>query len=817
MKRNYTNVMRFLLSTLVVFNSIFFILFITAFTQSVSPIMNYPDKDIYKKKFFEYNHTKMYLTRMLHTAWQGVFPSVSPATVKETLSNGHIPLLEIEIDAKELQKLHENLPVSSKNYVPVRVKENIQWEDAELKYRGDSHYHWAFEKKSLLIRKKDGRRLHLVNPKSDSFIAFKLASDLARDVFHLISPTYTWRGVLINGTFYGIYEDIEDIGDEFAKKHGFSAIFSGEKLLFTDTNGPGLFQDPKRWETVGGYAGSSIITDFLSGVENTRLDMFDMEYVVNFYAWVSFIQNHYYDDKHNWMIGYKDGKYYPIVADPWAWMSAYELEHQGIEETFSPVSRMLRENDTFNSRFRQKLASIVNNSSTREYVHEAIEKEKKLLREPIRYDVLKGGIGLDPDDPTKTYQSYRGMRFPQGTDDVLSAMDSLNSTIDQQMTHIRSELSESSGGVMNETGSVNASEKPIPSDAFDISFSRVGVSSFFNFNNEVKEEGTVFLNGQKSAALFEKKKFSDEISVSLQSPVFGNKEFRLKLENNGKKEGGGQIAVWANGFQIDDYTAAPASSRAGGVNVLRIEKEDKLTVPLEKAEEVWEFLRENYGENDWNLEYFQDVYYDTSAFPLLSGAGSVRHRKRVNLTNPADPKSGRDLVQIKVNEISSDPLIRAEYKFNVRYPTEPQTAEDKHPLLGIVDPSQREDFKKRLREIGIVAEELKPVLSLDDTRRRIYIYQGDEPFFSISLDHTTSSWLWAKTEFVEIEPELDEVTYTEADQKKRQLMEQSLSRMIADIHAKFPFVVQDLDPKYVKAFHSLEKQRPFLKTFVRLL
>jgi len=160
------------------------------------------------------------------------------------------------------------------------------------------------------------------------------------------------------------------------------------------------------------------------------------------------------------------------------------------------------------------------------------------------------------------------------------------------------------------------------------------------------------------------------------------------------------------GEKVDDSAA--------GYNKLRIEQEDKLLVPLDKAEEVWEFLHERYVVDReslkkldslftsyFNEEKFTDTYFDTPDLKLLSMESGVRHRLRVNLTNPDDRKSGRELMQIKLNDRSQNVLERGEIKFDIKRPATKDSPEDNHPMLGIVKSSQREDFKQRLKERGL--------------------------------------------------------------------------------------------------------------------
>jgi hypothetical protein len=267
---------------------------------------------------------------------------------------------------------------------------------------------------------------------------------------------------------------------------------------------------------------------------------------------------------------------------------------------------------------------------------------------------------------------------------------------------------------------------------------------------------------------------------------------------------------------------------ASGFNTLRIEQEDKLLVPSDQADAVWQFLLDYLVSDPTQLqaldplftayaqeEAFTDTYFDTPTLQLLGQQNGVRHRQRINLTNPDDRKSGRELLQIKVNHISQNAFERGEYKFDISYPQTVSEPDDAHPLFGIVKPAHRPDVKQRLTELGLDPEAMRPILTIHDLRKRIYILRNDEPFMSISLDHVTANYLWAQVTLVEIEPELNEVAFTEADATTRQYMEEIGAQISAMVMAEFPAIQRDLTPKYNKVFQQFENQIPALRFLIR--
>ena len=95
------------------------------------------------------------------------------------------------------------------------------------------------------------------------------------------------------------------------------------------------------------------------------------------------------------------------------------------------------------------------------------------------------------------------------------------------------------------------------------------------------------------------------------------------------------------------------------------------------------------------------------------------------------------------------------------------------------------------------------------------ITRDSKPFISISFDTASANIWWATKKFVEIEPELNEIVFTEANQEMKQYMEAILHKIMTEIKRQFPYIKTDLSPKYNKSFHYLEAQLPFLRFLVR--
>ena len=261
---------------------------------------------------------------------------------------------------------------------------------------------------------------------------------------------------------------------------------------------------------------------------------------------------------------------------------------------------------------------------------------------------------------------------------------------------------------------------------------------------------------------------------------------------------------------------------------MRIENEDKLVVPADKVEEVWQYMVDRFVNDKsflksinpefdayWYDELFTDRYFDTPDFVMHAHQSGVRHRARVNVTDPKNRKHGRELVQIKLNDIDANVMNRGEVKFDVEHLTRIKEADDAHPLLGIIKRSDRQEFKDAVAQLNIDPYSLKEILVNTRRRRSLYITRNGGQFISSRLDQCSSDLAWAHWRHVELEPELNEIPYTEGDEAQRAYMESVNAMIIEDLRKRFPEIRRDLTPKYNKAFNYFETEIPYFRFLMR--
>jgi hypothetical protein len=255
---------------------------------------------------------------------------------------------------------------------------------------------------------------------------------------------------------------------------------------------------------------------------------------------------------------------------------------------------------------------------------------------------------------------------------------------------------------------------------------------------------------------------------------------------------------------------------AHGDNIVRIEDEAKLRVPEDQVEQVWNWLVEHYRDCSWldrdgrhftttlGDEHFADTYFDEPGLRMLDTNSGVRHRRRVVVSGSATRKDGRALLQIKLNRDDPTGLARTEIKYKVDPPEQARTQDDLSPMIGLVARDERPALKQRFADLGIDPYAMRPVLTVGQVRRRVYVADAGGAFATLTLDQCTVNDYGTDLHWTEIELELNEIRYTEVGEAERKWMKGVQQSIQDDLLAKWPGIVQDQTPKYTKAFVALE-------------
>jgi hypothetical protein len=279
------------------------------------------------------------------------------------------------------------------------------------------------------------------------------------------------------------------------------------------------------------------------------------------------------------------------------------------------------------------------------------------------------------------------------------------------------------------------------------------------------------------------------------------------------------------------FNQDPHQSRGFGTEAARVDSQITLRIPQNRAAEVYAYLRRVYADGDEKLRAqfpdlrlraekkidvseFTDVYFDTPELGLFGTQNTIRHRSRVNTTNPDDRKSGRQLVQIKSTPSGRFDL-RTELKFEVNPSQKFNDATDAHPLFRLVDRSQREDLQDAIRKMGVPPFTLRPSITIRQIRSRVYIYWDNKNILSFSVDEYRSRILWASAEASSVDVGLVENVYTEASETQRRQLWAIRDFMVTDLRKAFPDLEQNSTEKYSIILSQLLEKVPGLRFLIR--
>jgi adenylate cyclase class IV len=266
-----------------------------------------------------------------------------------------------------------------------------------------------------------------------------------------------------------------------------------------------------------------------------------------------------------------------------------------------------------------------------------------------------------------------------------------------------------------------------------------------------------------------------------------------------------------------------ANEQASGYNKVRIENEYKLSLPVDKIDELWAYLASQYANNEelflkkydrsfstkLSTELFDDVYFDTASKDMLNMQGGIRRRTRFIPDDVQNRKHGRSLLQIKLNREGDRDSNRSEIKFPVNPKLALGQGNSNGPLALLDKDKHKRNFVERVKELGINPLELKEMLTIDQVRRRVYISNSEGPFATITLDEVSSKKWWVDVKLAEVELELNENKYTDSSDEQQKIMQEVNDFLLNDLQKKFDWVKVDQLPKYNKVYNAMSEHTLF--------
>ena len=297
------------------------------------------------------------------------------AHIKKVFGGRETSLKQIHLIVPEpnLAKLQAHMPQSGFSYVKGRMLHQGKLKKVKVKYRGDTFYRWAWDKKSIRIKtaKKslfEGMRsVNLLAPRSEEQLNNYLSYRLAK-IMGVLAPRTEQVRLYINGEDRGVHTLVEQIKEITLRRASLMPgdIYRGE-IIGKDRFGPGapadsLFRSATVWDKVAvnnHFTESSnaplqllislVQQSHLSEAQKQLSQIMDMEAWGTFSAFESLAQSGHTDEIHNWRIYFDPwrSQFVPIVWDSMGWhgnMRGAKLKNEVITNS---LMRMLFQNGDF--------------------------------------------------------------------------------------------------------------------------------------------------------------------------------------------------------------------------------------------------------------------------------------------------------------------------------------------------------------------------------------------------------------------------------------------------------------------------------------
>lgn len=230
----------------------------------------------------------------------------------------------------------------------------------------------------------------------------------------------------------------------------------------------------------------------------------------------------------------------------------------------------------------------------------------------------------------------------------------------------------------------------------------------------------------------------------------------------------------------------------------RLENEFKLSVPISLEDSVWQFLQDDFikenGIKNFSLseEKFIDRYFDSKNEDLKNDEAGLRFRQRY-----IDEILEKELIQLKL-PIDENGIVREEIKYEKSDKLSFDDPFSRHELLKYLNQNDRDDLEFHLTPYKIRLGQIKKIESLVQKRKRIYLFdEEDIALATVTLDKV-SNLKFPFHHFTELEIELNEIRYTQADSLEKANLEHLSHNIKSSITNRFTQLVVDQTPKYNK-------------------
>ncbi|RMG42268.1 MAG: hypothetical protein D6719_06915 [Candidatus Dadabacteria bacterium] len=251
-----------------------------------------------------------------------------------------LPIVELYIKGKRLDKLTEHLPESGDIYQKALFRIKNKDFKVRARLRGDSMNHWAFPQKSwrILLRKgkyyRGQQYFNLVVPRVDNQMSNWLGYAMARELGGLLVPDAEIVHFRLNRRFDGIRLMLEQPNQDFLRRRNlpYGKIFVGDidsNQIYGGVKRRHLYQDVNAWQVRAPTEYQLDRTEIQELIRVLRYEknpyrlyyrlgrILDIDSFLRYAALLEIVGSVHVDDTHNGKLYFNpvSGRFTPIVWD----------------------------------------------------------------------------------------------------------------------------------------------------------------------------------------------------------------------------------------------------------------------------------------------------------------------------------------------------------------------------------------------------------------------------------------------------------------------------------------------------------------------
>ncbi|MCB0328831.1 MAG: CotH kinase family protein [Bdellovibrionales bacterium] len=347
--------------------------------------------------------------KFLERVWLGAERVATMTTLKlaahhEDLKNTELPVVEIYIKGKRLDRLKEELPNTDVSAEKAKFRVGDKNYEGTARFKGDSMNHWAFPNKSWRVELKDGefyRGMQMFNlnvPRVDTQLSNWLGYHLAKDLGGLITPHAENVHFRLNRKFDGVRLLLEQPNQDMLVRRYLppGKIFVGDissEQIYGGVPRKRLYSDPTGWvvRAPGNDLRMVELEKLLSVVANDSdpylfynelRSIMDVDSLARYMALLELVGSVHIDETHNGKLYFHPhlGKFQPIVWDTVAymWDDSFGLD-LGVNRLF----RVVLQNPALRELKDHYLWSAINENLSSKNIIEKIETESNKMRRDL--------------------------------------------------------------------------------------------------------------------------------------------------------------------------------------------------------------------------------------------------------------------------------------------------------------------------------------------------------------------------------------------------------------------------------------------------